>query len=112
MKVTTVRAPGKPLEEFLAGDARIDVMKIDTEGAEPLIFRGAESVLRANRNIKIFMEFAPPMQQQFEPPCDFLARIRGLGFDIFEIAVNGRPERRSDEALLQRTITELFLTRG
>jgi FkbM family methyltransferase len=50
---------------------RIDVMKIDVEGAEPLAFRGARQTIAANPNLKIVMEWAP-------------GQIRGAGFDLRE----------------------------
>lgn len=109
--VTTIRCPGRPLDAWIGADRRIDVLKVDTEGAEPLILRGAEALLRENRDIKVLIEFAPPMIRHFEPPLEMLRRIRALGFSVYEIAVNGRPERASDDALLQREVTELYLTR-
>jgi FkbM family methyltransferase len=40
-------------------DGRIDFIKIDVEGAEPLVFRGAEETIARNRQINIVMEWAP-----------------------------------------------------
>lgn len=110
MEVTTLQAPGDRLDAFLAGDLRVDVLKIDAEGAEPLILRGAESVLGASPNLTVFLEFAPAMQRHFEPPADFLARLRGHGFAIREVTPEG-PQARSDADLLGRDWAELLLTR-
>jgi len=38
---------------------RLDIIKIDAEGAEPLILEGMKGLVLSNRNIKIFMEFFP-----------------------------------------------------
>lgn len=50
---------------------RIDHMKIDVEGAEPLAFAGISETLKANPNIQIVMEWAP-------------GQIRSAGFDVPE----------------------------
>ncbi|MBV8910348.1 MAG: FkbM family methyltransferase [Gammaproteobacteria bacterium] len=57
------------LQARLAG--RIDVMKIDVEGAEPLAFRGAKQTIAANPQLRIVMEWAP-------------AQIQGAGFEVRE----------------------------
>jgi FkbM family methyltransferase len=54
------------LEHF---DGRIDFIKIDVEGAEPLALRGAEETISENPDITIVMEWAP-------------SQIRGAGFDV------------------------------
>jgi len=49
------------LDEFfrkVVGNSKIDVIKVDTEGAEGLMVDGAERILRSN-NLKIFCEFWP-----------------------------------------------------
>lgn len=48
---------------------RIDYIKIDVEGAEPLVLAGAKQTIAKNPHVKIVMEWAP-------------AQIRGAGFDL------------------------------
>jgi FkbM family methyltransferase len=57
---------------LFAGD-RIAVIKIDVDGAEPLVFRGAERVLRDHRPI-VFAEFSPKYlrRNQTEPRRFFM----------------------------------------
>jgi FkbM family methyltransferase len=50
---------------------RIDYIKIDVEGAEPLVFEGARQVIAGNPSVKIVMEWAPE-------------QIRAAGFDVAE----------------------------
>ena len=48
---------------------RIDFIKIDVEGAEPLVLAGAKETIRRNRDIAIVMEWSP-------------GQISAAGFDI------------------------------
>jgi FkbM family methyltransferase len=55
----------------LAGrlQGRVDFIKIDVEGAEPLVLAGARETIRSNRNIAIVMEWSP-------------GQIEAAGFDL------------------------------
>jgi len=59
---------------------RIDFMKIDVEGAEPLAFRGAQKMIDANPRLKIIMEWSPGqiVAAGFDLG-DFLAELSALG---------------------------------
>lgn len=109
--VSTISAPGGPLAQFLNGDPRVDILKIDTEGAEPLVLAGAEDVIAGNRDIKIFMEWAPAMQRGFCPPAEFLERIRTRGFHVYEIDRASRLVPRTNADLIHLDWTELLLSR-
>lgn len=66
-QVPTIRIDD--LRDQLSG--RVDFLKIDVEGAEPLAFAGAGETIRSNPQLQIVMEWAP-------------AQIRHAGFDIAE----------------------------
>jgi hypothetical protein len=44
------------LDDYFFGRERVDVVKIDAEGAEPLAVRGMESVLRGCRAMTLVVE--------------------------------------------------------
>ncbi len=50
---------------------RVDVMKVDVEGAEPLVLAGAAATIAANPALQIVMEWSP-------------GQVRGAGFDLGE----------------------------
>jgi len=68
--------------ERTVGDDRIDLMKIDVEGAEELVVDGAERVLR-NNSLKIFMEFVPrQLRNVGTDPPELLYKLRNYGFNM------------------------------
>ncbi len=67
-------------------DGRIDIAKIDVEGAEPLVFRGARRTIHENPQIRIVMEWSP-------------GQIRAAGFDVGEF-VTELTSLRLDAAII------------
>jgi len=109
--VSTIKARGATLDQLLGGDLKVDVIKIDAEGAEPVIWRGAGGVLAANPRLTMFMEFAPSMIAATLPPAEFLGQIRAAGFAIDELTPRGSEDNVSDAALLAKDWAELRLRR-
>lgn len=109
--VRSFKARAAPLSHMLDGNLRVDVLKIDAEGAEPLIWRGAQDVLAYNRDIVVFVEFAPPMISQTCPPAQMLAEIRANGFAVEELTPEGIVQHADDSALLTKDWAELRLRR-
>ncbi len=71
------------------GDFRVDFIKTDTQGAEGLIFEGAERTLRRNRP-QIIMEFWPfGLRNMGTDPAELLRKIRDFGFTIRTIEDSG-----------------------
>jgi FkbM family methyltransferase len=63
-------SPAIPVDTLLEDfGGRLDFIKIDVEGAEPLVFRGARETIARNHHIRIVMEWAPD-------------QIRAAGFDL------------------------------
>ncbi len=61
---------------------RVNVIKIDAEGAEPFIFEGMEEVLKRNSDLRIVMEFSPHLYQDPEGFGAYLLER----FDVYKIA--------------------------
>lgn len=67
-------------------NCRINVMKIDIQGAEGAALEGMKTLLSNNRDIVIFMEFWPWGLRNFgTDPGDLLAQLSLLGFNIYHI---------------------------
>ncbi|MEZ5175365.1 MAG: FkbM family methyltransferase [Acidimicrobiia bacterium] len=100
------------LDELLPRGTRVDVIKSDTQGSEPLIIRGADRVLRENPHIKLFIEFAPSLVAATLPPSDFIIELRELGFEIRRIEPGGPLSSPSMDALMARAVSDLYLDRS
>jgi FkbM family methyltransferase len=76
------------------GDARVDVMKIDKEGAEPIAIRGARGLLRRQRPI-ILCELNPVLLEKVSrtSPQDFISSVEGEGYVCHVLGINGIAEK-------------------
>jgi FkbM family methyltransferase len=73
------------LDDLLEHEDRIDVMKIDVEGAEGRVIGGGSEVLRRHRPV-LFFEFSPPSLHATSGRSgrEFLEELQGLNYS-FEI---------------------------
>jgi FkbM family methyltransferase len=63
-------------------DGRLDFIKIDVEGAEPLVFRGLRRTLETNPQLRIVMEWAPSqIRDAGFVPSTFLEELEALNLD-------------------------------
>ena len=68
--------PGTNIDGFSKDfGGKLDIIKIDIEGAEPLALRGAQNIISQNPDLQIIMEWSP-------------GQIRAAGFDIGEFLSN------------------------
>ena len=74
------------LDAFLADERRVDIVKMDIEGAEGRALKGMRALLRRHRPL-LFSEFTPsalPWRSAIEPE-DYLDELRALGYRLFVI---------------------------
>lgn len=70
-------------EYFSASQGRIDVVKLDAEGAELDILEGMQQTLARNPGLILFTEVYPRAMEAFgNSPEEFLARLDALGFSV------------------------------
>jgi FkbM family methyltransferase len=94
--------PGVSIDQFSQHFAgKLDIIKIDIEGAEPLAFAGAQSVIAANPDLQIVMEWSP-------------GQIQAAGFDVGEFLDNlsrmGLRFHRLDASVTELTSQDLLNT--
>lgn len=90
--------------DSIVGTRRIDMMKVDVEGAEGRVFRGATETLSRCTPILVF-EFSPPSLEATSEMSgeELLRHLEGLGYSIDVIDRRGEDlQRRSVAELLSR----------
>lgn len=65
---------------------RIDVIKMDIEGAEALAIEGMTRLLTDNPDVMLLTEYLPNVMQSLgKKPEEFLMRLQSFGFTLFDI---------------------------
>lgn len=82
---------GQPLDALLGDIPRVDVLKMDIEGYEPIALRGMIGTLRRCRPV-LLCEFHPTMIRAIAntEPVTFLEALNELGYRLAVIAHDGR----------------------
>ncbi len=79
------------------GSPRIDIIKIDIEGAEPIVLEGMKETIARSPNIIILFELYPNAIKRLGlSPLKFLEKFRELGFYISVIDEDGRSREDID----------------
>lgn len=100
----------KPLAQVVPDPGRIGLLKIDVEGAEAMVVRGAAEVLRAVPEIEIIMEWDTEAQRDDPGATAFLAQFFAeTGFSAYVVENNLAPTPIA--GLPQLGYCNLFLTR-
>ncbi len=62
--------------DAICADTKVDLIKIDTEGAEPYVLRGAKETIAKNPNIKVIFEWnSKHIKQRNQQPEEFVEEI-------------------------------------
>lgn len=75
------------LDDFLASNkiTKVDMIKMDIEGAEILALEGMKNTLIKHRPL-LFLEFSPHSIMKINKnPMDFLLNLREIGYSVFDI---------------------------
>ena len=80
----------EPLDAIVPEDLAVDILKIDVEGHEISVFRGAERVISRSPNIKVVMEWSPVQMREAGVPFDEVrASIARLGLVARKLPPSG-----------------------
>ncbi|NWG32605.1 MAG: FkbM family methyltransferase [Rhodocyclaceae bacterium] len=110
MEVLEVEATA--IDEYFGAEyTKIDIIKIDAEGSEPLIFDGMKKTINSNPDVAIICEFSPPLISGSRDPGKFLNELKDYGFIIRVIDENSRLIEISEKKLLKVENCELYLKR-
>jgi FkbM family methyltransferase len=90
-----------PLDE-LVPEGAVDVLKVDVEGAEPRVLRGAAAILARSPVLAAVVEFRDEPHVGGESPEEVLAFYESLGFELCLLRRNGELEPSMRSAVLDR----------
>jgi FkbM family methyltransferase len=102
------------LDDHFAPGERVDMVKIDVEGAEPLVYKGMSRILRENPKIELILEWsASHFVRSKQSPELFWDLIRRDGFEPLLID-DERPDRlvALQEAATVPNVANILLTRN
>lgn len=89
----TINVPTETLDEFAKKNKiqKIDLIKIDVEGGEPIVFAGCKNTFQQD-SLMVVMEFTPANFQKLGiPPLSFLNNLqKEYGFSLYEIGAKGK----------------------
>ena len=102
------------LDSYFPAGQRVDVIKIDAEGAEVAVWRGMKRIRKENKHLKIVLEFAPGhFKRAGENPENFLNDMFADGFVAQRIVEpGGELEAISATEILMAETNNLFLSRN
>ena len=102
----TILVKAVTLDETLADAPKIDLIKLDIEGAEPRAWQGMRQIVRRYRPVILF-EYSPELLQDTShiEPAFLLDEIAGAGYDLFILSTAGKqsqtPQSRDQIVLAQ-----------
>jgi FkbM family methyltransferase len=94
---TPVKVHAVSLDDYFADKpSKIDLIKVDVEGAEPAVFEGARRTLAKNREVKILCEWSPDQMATARQDPAHLVEIwseQGLRAHVLHTGLNEVPLR-------------------
>jgi FkbM family methyltransferase len=96
-----VEVRAAPLDQ-LVPEGAVDVLKVDVEGAEPQVLRGAAAILERGPVRAAIVEFRNGPHAGGEAPADVLAFYESLGFELSLLRRNGELEPSTRAGVLER----------
>ena len=77
------------LDSLLSDSKKIDIIKMDIQGAEYLAIEGMNNIITKNPNIQLLTEFWPyGIEKSGHSPKEFIEQLTKIGFGIFIIKNN------------------------
>ena len=94
--VETSTVEAVTLDEMLADCRRVDVIKIDVEGAEARVWRGMQETVRRHKPVITF-EFSPGLLRHTSEvdPAEFLREVQSV-YDLYIISPTGKTATAPD----------------
>ncbi len=93
---------GVPIDELVSAEPRIDVIKIDIEGHEPIALQGMQRTIHTHHPLLLF-EFHPVLMRERSQcePLEYLTALSRMGYRFAALERTGQEVafQRSDEVM-------------
>lgn len=77
-----ISVPAVAIDDYFAPGTKVDLIKMDVQGAEMSALRGAARVISENRNMKLVLEYWPyGLKRAGAQPEQFLELLSDMGFE-------------------------------
>ena len=90
----------------------LHLLRMDAEGSEPQVLRGAEALIRRSPELRIVSEWSPPMMARRADLRRLTGWLDGLGFRFWRIGAEARLEPVPAEALPGLPHCDLVMARS
>ena len=101
--IETVEVQTEPLDDQIGRVERIDLVKVDVEGAEAQVFAGMEGLLASGIVRRVCFEMVRPgMGSDWEPFARRLKALEAAGWRFATLREDGSPEPAELDGLLDR----------
>lgn len=99
------------LDEFFSSEDRVDLIKMDVQGAESAAFHGMERLLKNNTSVKVIWELSPAqLKDAGDDAASLLDWLASLGFDFTIVDdVTGAVEPATAEEVLRRCPSDSYV---
>jgi len=113
---SSVEVPIVSLDNYFSSRTKVNFIKIDVQGHELAVLKGARRVLKDNYEIQVLLEFWPyGMQQGAVTPSEIFDFFEEQGFDVYRVSKRGlRKFSQADnlDSSDPKAYCNLFITRG
>ena len=107
-----LKVPARRLDDIFGFDAKpISLIKMDIEGGEAWALRGGAALLERSPDVRVIMEWSPPM---LSPRTDIVALVdwlEGLGMRFWRVIEGGKLQPLDCAALLNLPHSDILITR-
>ncbi|MBT4584903.1 MAG: FkbM family methyltransferase [Phycisphaerae bacterium] len=99
------------LDEFFSSEDRVDLIKMDVQGAESAAFHGMERLLRNNNSVKVIWELSPSqLKDAGDDAATLLSWLESLGFGFTIVDdVTGKVDPANAEEVLRRCPSDSYV---
>ena len=107
----TIEVKCTTVDDYFPSGTKVDVIKMDVQGAEAAAFRGMQRVLRENENIQVIWELSPAqLEDAGSSAIELLTWLQELGFSFTIVDdTSGEVQQSSIEEVLKSSPINSFL---